>query len=87
MSETRTRRNLVGVVCSTKMEKTVVVRVSRRFPHPVYKKQVTQSKKYYAHDPQNKCNDGDIVRIRESRPLSKLKRWTVEAIEKKAVEV
>jgi small subunit ribosomal protein S17 len=87
MSEDSNRRRLVGVVCSTKMDKTVVVRVSRRFPHPVYKKFVTQSKKYYAHDSQNKCQDGDLVKIRESRPISKLKRWTVENIEKKAVEV
>ena len=87
MSEERKRRKLLGVVCSTKMDKTVIVRVTRLFPHPKYKKQVTRSKKYYAHDSKNKCQNGDTVRIRESRPLSKMKRWTVETIEKKTVEI
>jgi len=62
------------------MDKTVVVAVERKFPHPLYGKQVKKTKKFYAHDEENKCNEGDIVRIRESRPLSKLKRWVVVEI-------
>ena len=80
------RRQVVGTVFSSQMEKTVVVKVARRFPHPVYKKYVTETKKYYAHDPKGQCNPGDVVRIIESRPLSKLKRWRVIEVEKKAVQ-
>lgn len=74
-----------GVVVSNKMEKTIVVSVIRKFAHPVYKKTVTTTKKFYAHDEANECQIGDRVRIIESRPLSKLKRWTVkEVLSKKA---
>jgi small subunit ribosomal protein S17 len=73
-------KEFVGKVVSNKMDKTVVVAVERRFPHPLYEKQVKKTKKFYAHDEENKCNEGDIVRIRESRPLSKLKRWVVVEI-------
>ncbi len=71
------RRILQGVVVSDKMDKTVVVRVDRRFAHPLYGKTVTRSKKYMAHDPENRCKVGDIVKIRECRPLSARKRWEV----------
>ena len=71
------RREFVGKVVSDKMDKTVVVAVERQFSHPLYGKRVKRTKKYYAHDPENKLKVGDIVRIRESRPLSKLKRWIV----------
>ena len=81
------RRQLVGNVIPSKMDKTVVVQVARRFPHSVYQKFVTRTKKYYAHDPQGKCSPGDIVRIEESKPLSKLKRWRVVTIEQKSVEI
>ena len=81
------RRQLVGKVLPSKMDKTVVVQVARRFPHPIYKKFVTKTKKYYAHDPQGNCTSGDVVRIVESRPLSKLKRWRVVNIEQKSVEI
>lgn len=74
------RKKLVGVVTSDKMEKTVVVTVERRYRHPLYKKVVTSTKKYMAHDETNACHVGDTVRIVESRPLSRQKRWTVEAI-------
>ena len=80
------RKQLVGDVVSDSMDKTVVVKVERRFPHPTYKKYVTKSKKYYAHDPENKCNTGDIVRILESKPISRLKRWVVLDIEKQALK-
>jgi small subunit ribosomal protein S17 len=77
------KRTLQGVVVSDKQDKTVVVRVERRFTHPVMKKTVRSSKKYYAHDEKNEFTVGDIVRIEERRPLSKLKRWEVIHGEKK----
>ena len=81
------RRQLVGSVIPSKMDKTVVVQVTRRFPHPVYHKYVTRSKKYYAHDPKEECTPGDVVRIVELKPLSKLKRWRVVNIEQKSVDI
>jgi len=81
------RRQLVGNVIPSKMDKTVVVEVARRFPHPVYQKYVTRTKKYYAHDSKDQCSPGDIVRIEESKPLSKLKRWRVVNIEQKSIEI
>jgi small subunit ribosomal protein S17 len=71
------RRVLQGVVVSDACDKTVIVRVERRVMHPVYKKFVTLSKKYMAHDEHNTSHTGDAVRIEESRPLSKRKRWVV----------
>ena len=62
---------------SDKQDKTVVVRVERRYAHPVLKKTVRSSKKYHAHDETNACKEGDVVRIEESRPISKQKRWVV----------
>ena len=73
------KRVLSGVVVSDKGDKTVVVRVERRFMHPVYKKFVSRSKKYAAHDEDNRYRLGDPVRIEESRPISKRKRWVVIA--------
>lgn len=74
------RKEFVGKVVSDKMDKTVVVSVERQLPHPLYGKRIKKTSKFYAHDPENKCKVGDIVRIRESRPLSKLKRWIVVEI-------
>jgi small subunit ribosomal protein S17 len=74
------RNEKVGNVVSTKMQKTIVVEVEMRKAHPKYKRIVKSSKKFYAHDEQNSARVGDVVRIRESRPLSKLKRWTLEEI-------
>ena len=71
------KRILQGVVVSDKMEKTVVVSVERRVMHPIYKKFITRSKKYSAHDEANKFKVGDRVRIRETRPISKTKCWEV----------
>jgi small subunit ribosomal protein S17 len=71
------RKSRVGVVVSDKMDKTVVVAVERRYAHPLYGKQVTRTKKYHAHDEENKYRVGEYVRILETRPLSKLKRWRV----------
>ena len=79
------KRQLVGEVVSTKMKDTIVIKVDRKFPHKTYKKLITRSKKYYAHDHNESCGMGDVVRIIESKPLSKLKRWRVLEIEKKAI--
>ena len=80
------KKQLIGEVLESLMDKTAVIKVERRFPHPMYKKYVTKSKKYYAHDPENKCNTGDIVTILESKPISKLKRRVVLNIKKQAVK-
>ncbi len=71
------RKVLTGTVVSDKMDKTVVVRVERTHRHPLYGKVVRTHKKYHAHDEENACNEGDMVRIREARPMSKRKRWVV----------
>ena len=70
----------VGEVVSTRMQKTIVVQVSRRVPHPLYKRIITRHKKFYAHDEQQTARVGDVVRIVESRPLSKLKRWALSEV-------
>jgi len=67
----------VGVVVSDKMQKTVVVAVENRAPHPKYRKIMVRTKRYKVHDEENKCKVGDRVRIQETRPLSRTKRWTV----------
>ena len=72
------RKSMVGTVVSDKMDKTVVVLVERRGRHPLYKKVVTSRSKFKAHDADNSCRVGDVIRIVESRPLSKEKRWVVE---------
>ena len=69
------KKTMTGVVVSSKMDKTVVVKVERRFAHPVFKKVVKTTKKYKVHDERNECVEGDFIRIQESRPLSKEKRW------------
>jgi small subunit ribosomal protein S17 len=73
------KRVLSGVVVSDKMDKTIVVRVDRRVMHPLYKKYIRQSKRYAAHDEDNRFKTGDQVRIEECRPLSRRKRWSVVA--------
>ena len=79
------KRQLIGEVVSTKMNKTIVVKVNRKFPHKTYKKLITRSKKYYVHDFNESCGLGDVVKIIESKPLSKLKRWRVLDVQKKAI--
>lgn len=77
------KKQIVGVVTSDKMDKTITVSVERRLKHPMYGKFVKKTKKFKAHDEQNVCQEGDVVRIVESRPLSRLKRWNlVEVVEK-----
>ncbi len=75
------RKEYTGKVISNKMDKTVVVEIERKIPHPLYGKRIKRRKKFYAHDPENKCQIGDIVKIRETRPLSKLKRFEVIEIQ------
>ena len=77
----------VGSVVSAKMAKTIVVEVTRRVPHPVYKRIVSKRKRFYAHDEQGTARVGDVVRIIECRPLSKLKRWQLKEVVRKAVQV
>src|SRR3954466_9740916 len=77
------RKERVGEVISAKMAKTIVVRVERRFPHPQFRKVITAYSKFYAHDEKSEAKAGDRVRIQETRPLSKLKRWRlVEVVER-----
>ena len=71
------KRILTGTVVSSNTNKTIVVRVTRRVQHKLYKKIITQSKKYHAHDENNSFKDGDVVKIIESKPISKLKSWIV----------
>lgn len=77
ISSRGTRREKKGVVLTTKMDKTVIVRVDSTYRHPLYKKIVTRGKKYYAHDESNSLQPGDEVLIKECRPLSKTKKWLV----------
>lgn len=84
MAERTSRRKVrVGTVVSDRMDKTIVVKVETRMPHPLYGKIVRRSRKYHAHDEENQCRVGDVVRIMETRPLSRTKRWRlVEIVEK-----
>ena len=81
------KRELVGEVVSDKMDKTIVVEVSRRIRHPRYQKVMTTYKKFYAHDEKSQAGVGDKVRIIESRPLSKLKRWALVQVVEKAKQI
>ncbi len=91
MSETQNlirshRKERTGEVLSSKMAKTIVVRVERRFQHPTFKKVVTSYKKFYAHDEKNEAKPGDRVRIEETRPMSKTKSWRLVEIVERAPE-
>jgi small subunit ribosomal protein S17 len=82
-NEVKAGRTVSGTVVSTKMDKSIVVLVERRVKHPVYGKYITRSSKLHAHDEKNECNEGDTVRIMETRPLSKNKNWRlVEIVER-----
>ncbi len=74
------QKTRVGVVISNKMTKTIVVEVERRVPHPIFKKIVRKTSKFYAHDEEQKAKEGDKVRIVETRPISKLKRWKLAEV-------
>lgn len=83
MEERNLRKTRIGIVASNKMDKTILVAVQRRLKHPLYGKFVKKTTKYMTHDEKNECTIGDVVRIMETRPLSKNKRWRlVEVIEK-----
>ena len=79
----RTPRFMQGVVVSSKMDKTIVVLIERKIPHPKYGKYVKHSSKIHAHDEENQCSEGDVVVIRETRPLSKNKTWVLDSIKDK----
>jgi small subunit ribosomal protein S17 len=83
-TERNTRKERQGVVTSAAQDKTIIVRVERRTTHPLYGKTMKVSKKYHAHDEANEAGVGDTVRIRETRPMSKLKRWRLERIVERA---
>jgi len=85
--KTALKNEKVGEVVSTKMQKTIVVEVSRRVPHPLYKRIIGKRKKFYAHDEEGTAKLGDEVRIVECRPLSKLKRWRLADIVRRAPQV
>lgn len=82
--ERRLRKERVGVVSSNKMDKTITVAVKWKEKHPIYGKFVNKTKKYHAHDEKNECNIGDTVRIMETRPLSRTKRWRLVTIAERA---
>jgi small subunit ribosomal protein S17 len=85
--KTGNKNEKVGQVVSAKMTKTIVVEVTRRVPHPVYKRIINKRAKFYAHDEEQKAQIGDTVRIIECRPMSRLKRWRLGEVLRKAVQV
>lgn len=86
MGEKRVR-TATGRVVSNKMDKTITVLVERRVKHPIYGKYITRSTKLHAHDETNECSIGDLVTVAESRPLSKLKTWTLKSIDERVAQV
>jgi small subunit ribosomal protein S17 len=83
MTDSLLNKVRIGVVSSSKMDKTVTVLIERKLKHPIYGKFVKKSKKFFVHDEKNECNEGDTVKITETRPLSKMKSWKlVEILEK-----
>ncbi|MBO0911564.1 MAG: 30S ribosomal protein S17 [Acidobacteria bacterium] len=90
MAETEaagSRKELIGYVVSNRMNKTIVVEVVRRKAHPLYSRVISKAKKFYAHDEDRKAHVGDVVRLEETRPLSKLKRWRLKEIVRKTALV
>ena len=82
--ETHLVRTASGTVVSNKMDKTITVLVERRIKHPLYGKYIKRSKKIHAHDPENVCQEGDLVTIEETRPISKTKAWKLSSVDRKA---
>ena len=87
MSETTSKRTLIGRVVSDKMDKTVTVLVERRVKHPMYDKIIVRSRKYHAHNEGNEAKAGDLVEIQESRPVSKTRAWAITKLLEKAVAI
>ena len=85
--QNRTRRTLSGTVVSNKGNKTITVLVERVVKHPLYGKYIRRSNKIYAHDPENQCQEGDVVTVEESRPISRTKSWKLTSIDRKATIV
>jgi small subunit ribosomal protein S17 len=81
------RKELIGYVVSNRMNKTIVVQVVRRKAHPLYSRVISKAKKFYAHDEKNEAHIGDVVRLEETRPLSKLKRWKLKEVVRKTALV
>jgi small subunit ribosomal protein S17 len=81
------RKEVIGNVVSNRMHKTIVVQVIRRKSHPLYSRVISKAKKFYAHDEKNEAHVGDVVRLEETRPLSKLKRWRLKEIVRKTALV
>lgn len=82
----RKRKTLLGKVVSDRMHKTITVMVERRVRHPIYERVIRRSKKYHAHDERNQCQIGDMVRIVETRPLSRTKRWRLQEVVRRRVD-
>lgn len=87
MSHTDESRTAQGTVVSTKMQKTITVLVERRFPHPLYGKYIKRSKKIHAHDGDQVCQEGDLVTIEETKPISKTKAWQLKSVDRKATVI
>ncbi|MAI43063.1 MAG: 30S ribosomal protein S17 [Candidatus Azotimanducaceae bacterium] len=88
MSEEKTlARTATGSVVSNKMDKTITVLVERRIKHPLYGKYIRRSKKFHADDPENKCQEGDLVTIVETKPMSKTKTWVLESIDREVTVI
>lgn len=87
MTEQNVVRTVTGKVVSDKMDKTITVLVERRVKHPVYGKYMTRSTKLHAHDESNECNEGDLVTIQETRPISKSKTWKLVRVEEQAAQL
>lgn len=86
-TETKKKNEKVGHVVSSKMDKTIVVQVTRRVQHPLYKRVITRRKKFHAHDEENQARTGDFVRIEECRPMSRTKKWRLGEIIRRGVTV
>jgi len=86
-NEVKTGRIVSGKVVSTKMDKSIVVLVERRVKHPVYGKYITRSSKLHAHDANNECKEGDKVTVKEVRPISKTKTWSLVSIDERATQI
>ena len=84
MSETELARSASGTVVSNRMDKTITVIVERRIKHPLYGKYIKRSKKIHAHDEENQCQEGDLVTIEETQPISKTKSWKLSSIDRRA---
>lgn len=84
MAERKKRKVRIGTVISNRMQKTIVVAVKRSLKHPVYQKTIKRTSKLYAHDEKNECQIGDLVKVMETRPLSRLKRWRLLSVVEKA---